>query len=267
MNEVRVGVMPAEIRQRLAVDDRPRRRAETALQNLLGVGPGDGAHCVEAHSEPISQPRADALEIEEQFHERCIVGDRIDDFDRHRTDCLHADPLEVDLPGPHASVFAESAAFLKDSLGDVGRRRPAVRDIVLYAEVTFRAAGIVAGGEDDAATRLLEPDQVRCSGRGKDTALSDNDAAVAVGSRHLQDRADRRAIVVAPVAAENEDGAGLRRNGIEDRLDEVLQIAGRFEDPDLLPKPRGARPLVVEGRSRDPLDVHVLPHGPLDALF
>ena len=56
-------VMPAEIGQRFPVDDGAGRRAETALENILGVGPGDRAHGVEAHAEAALQMFADAAEI------------------------------------------------------------------------------------------------------------------------------------------------------------------------------------------------------------
>jgi hypothetical protein len=72
------------------------------------------------------------------------------------------------------------------------------------------------------------------AGGRQDAALPHQHAAYAVGSRHPENDLDRLAVVVAPVAAQHQRAAGGRGDGVEHRLDEVLQISRRLEHGDLL---------------------------------
>ena len=71
MDEVGIGMMAAEIRQRHAVDDGARRRAERLLEDLLGIGAGDRMHGVEAHAEArVEQCRGSASKSNSCLHQR-----------------------------------------------------------------------------------------------------------------------------------------------------------------------------------------------------
>ena len=50
VDQIRVGMVAAEIRQRHEVAHRAFGGAEPALEYFLGIGPGHGAHGVEAHA-------------------------------------------------------------------------------------------------------------------------------------------------------------------------------------------------------------------------
>ena len=49
---LRIGMMTAEVRQGVAVDDRSGWRAKAAFQDGFGVRTGNGVHGIEAHPEP-----------------------------------------------------------------------------------------------------------------------------------------------------------------------------------------------------------------------
>ena len=81
VDEVGVGMMAAEIRQRHEVARRALGRAEPVLEDLLAVGAGHRMHGVEAHAEAACEHLADRREVEQRLHQRGIVGDRIDHLD------------------------------------------------------------------------------------------------------------------------------------------------------------------------------------------
>ena len=104
----------------------------------------------------------------------------------------------------------------------------------------------MARRQDDAALRPVFPDEMRDSRRRKDSALTDDDTTHPVDRGHFQDDLDRIAIVKAPVTTEDEGSAAKFRVGLEDRLDEILQIVRTAEECDFFPEPGCARTLVVK---------------------
>ena len=160
VDQVRVGVVAAEIRQRHEVARRALRRAEPVFQDLLGIGAGHGVHGVERHAEAALEHRADRVEIEQRLHQFGIVGDRIDHLDRHAARLDGADRVEVDRADVGDLVARDRLGAGEDRVGDLFRRRAAIADIVLDAEILVRAAGIVAGRQDDAAEGLVFADDI-----------------------------------------------------------------------------------------------------------
>ena len=258
VREVRVGMMSAEIGKRRRVDDRAVGCAEPLLQNLLGVGAGDRAHRVEANAITLLQPRSNAVEVEERLHKVGVVGDGVHNLHPHPLDPRLAGSVEVDVRNVGDAVLAKLTTPAEDGVGDVFGGRPAVGDVVFDAEIAVRAAGIVASRQDDSAARLAQSDEMRRGGSREDACPSHDHAPVAVGSRHLQDHLDRFAIVVAAVTSEHEHRPGAGTDGIEQRLDIVLEVARLLEDLDLLPQPRGAGLLIAERCRRDGPNVHPL---------
>ena len=99
MDQIGVRMVPAEIRQRRAIDHRALGRAKRILQNGMAIGAGDGMHGVEPHAEAGFEQRPDGVEIEQGLHQLLVVGDRIDDLDRHAFDLAHAQLVEIDVGG------------------------------------------------------------------------------------------------------------------------------------------------------------------------
>ncbi len=247
VDEVGVGVVAAEVGQGGAVADGARRRAEAVLEDLGGVGAGDGGHGVEGHAEAAGEHGADGGEVEERLHQLGVVGDGVDDLDGHVAELLGADLVEVEVGGVEDLVLVDLLGALVDRLGDPLGGGAAVADVVLDAEVFLRAAGVVAGGEDDAAVGAVLADDVGGGGGGEDAALPDQHPAEAVGGGHLQRDLDDLAVEVAAVAADHQRLAGEVLQAVEDRLDEVLHVVRLLEVRNLLAQAGGAGLLVVVG--------------------
>src|SRR5205085_6424688 len=112
------------------------------------------------------------------------------------------------------------------------------------------------GGEDESAEGTAAADDRGDGGRREDAAATDQQATEAVGGGHADDRLGGLAVVEAPVAADGQRGRaevadGGGGDGVEDRLHEVLEVAGLHEDARLLPQARSARSLPLERRRRN----------------
>ena len=247
-------MMAAEIGERRPVDHRAGGGAQFALENGVGVGAGDSVHGVEAHAEAGSEQRADGVEVEQRAHQRGVIGDGVDDLDARAFDPHLAERVEIDIRRVDRLVGRNGLGVGENRVGDLLGRRAAVADIVLDAEIALRAAGIVAGGEDDPAVGADRADQRRDRRRRQDAALADDDAAEAVGDGDAHDGLDRLAIVIAPVAAGHQRLAGKAFERIEDRLDEVLDVVRLPEHRRLLAQARGAGLLVEIRRGGDGAD-------------
>ena len=235
MREIGVGVLSAEIFERRAVDDRVCGRAQTLFQYVPGVRAGDGVHRIERHAEAAGEERAQSSEVKQLFHHRRVVGERTNKDDFGVADFNAALGVEVYIGVIERAVFCDRERLLVDALGYGFGRGPAVADVVLDAEVFVYTAGVVAGGENEAAERAASPDDGGNGGRRKDTAAPDEQSPKAVRGGHANDRLDGCAIVVTPVATNDqclllEVRPVTRAHSIEDRLDKVLQIAGLHED-------------------------------------
>ena len=254
VGRVRVGVMAAEVGQRRSVDDGSFRRAELALEDGVRIRAGDRVHGVEAHAEARGEQRPHGLEVEQGFHQGEVLRHRIDDLDFGAFEPDRAEAVDVDVGRVRDLVGVDRLAAGEDRVGDLLGRRAARADVVLDAEIAVRAAGVVAGRQDDAAEGAEVTDEGG-GGRGRqNSALADHDAAEPVGRRHLGHDLDRLAIEEAAVAAQNQRLAVKALERIEDRLDEILQIVRGLEDGDLLAQTRRAGLLIGEGQRGDGSD-------------
>ena len=247
-------MMAAKIGQRRAVDHRPRARAELPLENGVGIGAGHRMHRVKTHFEAGGEQSADRVEVEQRLHQRRIFGDGVDDGDLGALDPGHADRIEIDDGRIGDSVMVDRLGVHKHRVGDFLRRGSAVADIVFDAEVAVRAAGIVACRQDDPAIGGASANEAGHRRRREDAALADNDMAKAVGGGDLDDLLDRFAVVIAPVAADDQNLASETLQRVENRLHEVLDIVRLLEDRHLLAQAGGARLLVGIRRGFDGAD-------------
>ena len=142
VDQVGIGMMPAEIGLRLAMDHRSGRRAEPVLEDRLGIRPGHRMHGIETHAEAAREQRADRIEIEQPLHQLGIVGNRVDHLDGHRPEVVGADRGEVDIGRIQCLEPADRARVGVDRLGHLLRRRPAIADIVLDAEIAPGPPGL-----------------------------------------------------------------------------------------------------------------------------
>jgi hypothetical protein len=175
---------------------------------------------------------------------------RIDDLDRQLADLALPDRVEIDRCRVDDAILVDRRGPGIDRLGHLLRRRPAVGDIVFDAEIFVRPAGIVAGGQDEAADRAALADQVGCSGGRKDAPLPHDHAAKAVRRRHADRDADHLAVEEAAIATDHQCGALFAVHHVEYRLDEVFGIMGLLKDFHLLAEPGCARLLIGKGGGR-----------------
>jgi hypothetical protein len=118
-----------------------------------------------------------------------------------------ADLVQVHRVGVDDPVAVDGLGAREHGVGDRLRRRAAGVDVELDAEVLVRPAGVVAGGQDDAALGLVLADDAGGRRRRQDAALADQRLGDTVGRGHAQDDLDRLAVVEAPVAADHQRAA------------------------------------------------------------
>ncbi len=194
---------------------------------------------------------ANALEIEQLFHQGGVVRHGIDDLHAGVPQRQVTDGIEVDVFSVECPVFADLPSAREDGLGDTLRGRAAIGRVELDAEVRVRAARIVAGGENDAAVGPVLADDAGGGRRGEQAALAHNDPGHTIGRRHAENDLDRLPVVITAITAQHECAALEVRLGVEDRLDKVFQVVGRLELPDFFAQTGGAGALVGEGLGGD----------------
>ena len=247
VGEVGVGVAAAEVFRWGAVAHGAGRCAEQALEQPRGVGPRHGVHRVEGDREVVAQQIADLIEVEQLLHQGDVVVDPIDHLDLQRTDAEGAGRIQG-----QCHLFADAVAVQRlrggvDGIGEGFGGRAAIGAIHLDAEVAIGAAGVMAGGEDDAGGGAVLADQVRGGRGGEDAAGGGDQPGHAMGGGHARDHADGAAVAVAAVAAHHQGSAGDARHGAQDRLDEALQVVRRLELATALAQAGGAGLLIGEG--------------------
>jgi len=239
----------AEVRLGHAVDDRARRSAELAFENLACVRAGDRMHRIEAHAKaPALQHRADALEVEQPLHQRRVVGDRIDHLDAQAAELGRFDAGQIDRRRVDRQVTIDLLRARIDRLGDLLGRRPAIGDVVLDAEVTVGSAGVVTRRKNDPAVGGATADHIARGGRGQKPVAADQHARVSVRGRHAQDDLDRFDVEVAPVATEHQCLALDVGQHVEKALHETLDVARLLEHRNLLAQARCAGTLTGKRR-------------------
>ena len=94
------------------------------------------------------------------------------------------------------------------------------------------------------------------AGSGEDAATPHQGPCDTVGGGHAQDELDRLTVVEAPVAAHHQGAAVEAILGVENGLDEVLQVMRLLEDLDLLAQPGGPGALSGERLGADDAGCH-----------
>ena len=247
VDKIRIRMTATEVLERLAIHDGAGGRAQYLFEESFRVGPRDCMHCIESHVEVrAGNQAANRIEIEQRGHQLCIIVNRIDDGDLHLVDLVIAGIIQINIICLGNTILADLLAEIENGFRNLFGRGSAIVDIELDAEVATGAAWIVARREDDPALRPVFSDEMRHSRGRKDSALTDDDTTHPVDRGHFQDDLDRIAIVKAPVTTEDEGSAAKFRVGLEDRLDEILQIVRTAEECDFFPEPGCARTLVVK---------------------
>ncbi len=215
-------------------------------------------HGVEAHPEfARGEQVANGAEVEQLLHQLGVVGDGIDHLDGHPAKGGLAQPVDLDIVCFEDGVRGYFPGMGEDRLGDLFRRRTAVGSVVFDAEVLVRTTGIMAGRQDDPPERLVLADDTGRRRRRQDTALAHQDPAETVGRRHPEDDLNGFVVVVAAIAAENQRLATIAFEGIENRLNEILQVVRLLENLHFLTKPGGSRLLTPERFCLNSLDSHL----------
>ena len=138
------------------VHQRFRFNTETLLEDLDGVGTGNRVHGVEAHAEQAGIDQAlNAIEVKQVLHEFGVIGYRVNNFDNHGAEFLFTRRIQVKLGTVCNQVALDLLTLCVNSFGNIFRRRPAVGNVVLDAEVAIGSSRVMAGGQDDAAKCLV----------------------------------------------------------------------------------------------------------------
>ena len=101
----------------------------------------------------------------------------------------------------------QSLGAAENCIGEGGRCGAAVSAIHLHAKITIRPAGIVGGGEDDAANGLALTDQVGGGGSGENSGGGNDHPAEAVGCPHTQNHINGAPIAVATISSKHQGAA------------------------------------------------------------
>jgi hypothetical protein len=222
VHEIRIRMPATEVRQRLTVHHRTRRRAEALLEDRLRVGARDRVHGVETQTEtPAAEHLRQGLEVKQAFHELRVIAHGIDDLHLHAAQVEAALHGEIDVRCLAGQVVTDGEALAVDRVGYRLRGGTAVGAVELDAEVALRATGVVAGGEDDAAVGSVLADQARGGGGRQQAIPGDDHPLEAVRRRHRQDALYRLAIVVASVTA---DYQGAARAGTAGRVGPLPRV-------------------------------------------
>ena len=257
VDKVGIGVMAAKILQRRAIAHSTLCKAQPALENLGRIRPGHRTHRVKSHGEAGRDLAADRGEIEQAFHQRGIIGDRVDHLHHHAANLTGADAVQSDIAG-HGQPAINRLCAGKDGFGHRFRRRATVGDVVLDAEILIWPGGIVAGRKDQAAAGAIFADDMAGGRCRQDTAPPDQHPAIAIGRRYADGLGDHYAIMKSPVAADHERCAFGAVHHVEHRLNEVFRVIRLGKHPHLLAQPGCARFLPCKGRGGMCLDGHAL---------
>jgi hypothetical protein len=176
--------------------------------------------------------------------------DRVDDAHTHAGQLAIAIAVEVRCVPVGNEVPANGQAATVNPIGQFGAGLAAAPDVVLDAEITLDAAGVVAGRQQEATLGILDGDQVAGGRGGEDAAAADDRLGNAIGRRHAQQDRDGFTIVITAVAADNDAGTPKGGQLVEDRLQEILEISGFPEALHRLSQAGGPGPLIIEGNRR-----------------
>ena len=89
--------------------------------------------------------------VDQALHHHDVVGNWIDDLDRHLPERRGPDRVEPRRVCREDAVGVDRPGAREDRVGDRLRRRTAIGDVELQTEIAVFAAGIMAGRQDEAA--------------------------------------------------------------------------------------------------------------------
>jgi len=135
IDQIGVRMMPAEVRQRRAIENRIRRRTKSIDEDSRGIRPGDRGHRIETKTEAGSKQAPDLVEIEQLLHEHRVVMNRINDLDFTLREANSAKRVEIDIRRRHDLISGDGFRTGKHGLGQFFRRRTAISYIVFDTEV------------------------------------------------------------------------------------------------------------------------------------
>lgn len=124
--------------------------------------------------------------------------------------------------------------------------------------------GVVAGGQQDAASGTALADEVASGRRTQDGVAANKELAHAVGGGHLGNQLHHLGVVVTAIAGHHQEGAlGALGDGLQDCRDEVLGIVLLLEDDHLLAQAgagwMSAMPVWMDGGLTFQVSAHLLP--------
>ena len=118
--------MAAKILEWRCIEDQCRVNAQAPHQDLGCIRARHRVHGVEGNAEAAGDERADCVEIEQGLHQFGVVGDGINDFDRHAARFETSDPVEINIVEIGDLVVIDHLGPGIDRLGDLFRRGTAV---------------------------------------------------------------------------------------------------------------------------------------------
>mmetsp|Transcript_123046 Transcript_123046/g.262549 ORF Transcript_123046/g.262549 Transcript_123046/m.262549 type:complete len:494 (-) Transcript_123046:162-1643(-) len=258
---VRRRVLAAEVFLRHRVHEARLRCAELSAKDALGIGTLHTVHGVVYEAEVLpSDQLLDRFHVENLAEEAHVVIGAIEDI---YTD-LALDQVGLclaDVDGREALadlILLDLLRVGEDLLRDLLGRRATVLAIELDPEVLVDAAGVVRGRKDEAAEgseAALAVANDSAGGRSAQEPIRANPNCLhPVRDGHLDDHLDGVLVPVAAIAAHNHGAAGDMHTACHERikgaLHKVLEVVLPHENLRLLPKPRGARLLPLDGGCR-----------------
>mmetsp|Transcript_4390 Transcript_4390/g.7432 ORF Transcript_4390/g.7432 Transcript_4390/m.7432 type:complete len:284 (-) Transcript_4390:21-872(-) len=243
--------------------------SEDIAEDLVGVGTGDTVHAVEAHGEvlPVDE-LLDLAKVEQLLHKLHVELGVV--YHVHRVlvqrafhsgeDGLAHGAGVYGLVALKQGILGDLEGLRKYFLGHVLEGRSSILPVELDSEVLVGASGVVAGREDDASEAvagveasvvLVElSDEGGDGGGGEEAVLPYDNFLDAIGHGDLDDGLGGD-VIVEPAVSRHYQSLSLvlgLGEGVEDGLDEVLEVVRLLEDLDLLPEATGAWLLVLVRR-------------------
>ena len=126
----------------------------------MRVWASHGAHRIKPHAVSGFEHRFDRREIEQGFHQGGVIGDRVHHIDDHIAQMAAPDGRKVCVMRLQNMIFGDRQSVLIHCFGHGFGGRAAVGHVEFDAEILIRAAGVVAGRQDDATIGFVQPYQM-----------------------------------------------------------------------------------------------------------
>src|SRR5579872_3738539 len=238
IDQIRIGMVSAEILQRNTIYNGSFWRAKLFFENLYSIRSGGSVHGIEGQSETVSKKLAQGVKIKQTAHQRRVFLERVKDFNCRGAKTLHAWLADIDVRDFRPIVMIDELGKLVNAFGNLFRRRPAIGGVEFDAEVSINAPRIVAGGQDQPPGGFAGADNSRHRRRGEQTVTRYKDMAKFITDRHTQNLLNGFFVVIAAVPAHDERRSAqiafdVLPHHVKDGLDECFHVAGLHELPGL----------------------------------